>query len=420
MQTSQQSIPDKRIEQHPCYSKDAHHHYARIHLPVAPACNIQCNYCNRKYDCSNESRPGVVSRLLTVEQAVSRVTTVRMRIPETSVVGIAGPGDALANASATLETFDRLKQLYPDLHLCVSTNGLMLPDYVDALQRVGVQHLTVTLNGLDASRLQYLYAWIYFNNRRYRGIKAARLLLQRQLEGVQQAVAAGMLVKVNSVLVPGINEGLLPDLSEWLKQAGVFVHNVMPLISDASHGTLFGLRGVAGPSESLLQRVREVCGRSLPVMQHCQQCRADAVGKLTDKNCCSDNKPISNTQQRWRVAVASQHEGLIDAHFGHVTAFQIYDVTASDMVLVEQRAVQQYCQGESDCDAQGADRLQQALAALHDCQAVFCARIGMGPWQQLEQRGVLPIVDYAYLSIQDSVRQAFAQHQATQELNYGT
>ncbi len=49
----------EKIQQHPCYSKEAHQ-YARMHLPVAPACNIQCNYCNRKYDCSNESRPGVV------------------------------------------------------------------------------------------------------------------------------------------------------------------------------------------------------------------------------------------------------------------------------------------------------------------------------------------------------------------------
>ena len=50
-----------KVKNHPCYSEEAHHHFARMHVAVAPACNIQCNYCNRKYDCSNESRPGVVS-----------------------------------------------------------------------------------------------------------------------------------------------------------------------------------------------------------------------------------------------------------------------------------------------------------------------------------------------------------------------
>jgi nitrogen fixation protein NifB len=62
-----------RIEKHPCYSEEAHHHYARMHVAVAPACNIQCNYCNRKYDCANESRPGVVSELLTPEEAAHKV-----------------------------------------------------------------------------------------------------------------------------------------------------------------------------------------------------------------------------------------------------------------------------------------------------------------------------------------------------------
>ena len=53
-----------RVQDHPCYSEDAHHYFARMHVAVAPACNIQCNYCNRKFDCANESRPGVVSELL--------------------------------------------------------------------------------------------------------------------------------------------------------------------------------------------------------------------------------------------------------------------------------------------------------------------------------------------------------------------
>ena len=65
------SVIDK-VAQHPCYSPTAHHRYARMHLAVAPACNVQCNYCNRKYDCANESRPGVVSELLTPQQAIRK------------------------------------------------------------------------------------------------------------------------------------------------------------------------------------------------------------------------------------------------------------------------------------------------------------------------------------------------------------
>ncbi|QVK24107.1 radical SAM protein [Shewanella dokdonensis] len=108
----------QQIATHPCYSKQAHQ-YARMHLPVAPACNIQCHYCNRKYDCSNESRPGVVSRLLDSEAALRQFRSIKKRAPNLTVVGIAGPGDALANPQATFAT---LKKFVPKIHRhsCVS------------------------------------------------------------------------------------------------------------------------------------------------------------------------------------------------------------------------------------------------------------------------------------------------------------
>ncbi|TIR84472.1 MAG: nitrogenase cofactor biosynthesis protein NifB, partial [Mesorhizobium sp.] len=83
-----------KIKDHPCFSEEAHHYFARMHVAVAPACNVQCNYCNRKYDCANESRPGVVSEKLTPDQALRKVIAVANEVPQLSVLGIAGPGDA--------------------------------------------------------------------------------------------------------------------------------------------------------------------------------------------------------------------------------------------------------------------------------------------------------------------------------------
>ena len=115
------------VRDHPCYSEEAHHHFARMHVAVAPACNVQCHYCNRKFDCASESRPGVVSERLSPDEAVRKVLAVAAAVPEISVVGIAGPGDALANAEATFATLDGLRRAAPDLTLCLSTNGLALP-----------------------------------------------------------------------------------------------------------------------------------------------------------------------------------------------------------------------------------------------------------------------------------------------------
>ena len=69
----------EKTAKHPCYSADAHNKFARMHLPVAPACNISCNYCNRKFDCVNESRPGVTSEILKPEEALEKFLKVRKK-----------------------------------------------------------------------------------------------------------------------------------------------------------------------------------------------------------------------------------------------------------------------------------------------------------------------------------------------------
>ena len=61
------------VKSHPCFDPDAAKKYARMHLPVAPKCNISCNYCNRKYDCANESRPGVTAKVISPEEAIDSV-----------------------------------------------------------------------------------------------------------------------------------------------------------------------------------------------------------------------------------------------------------------------------------------------------------------------------------------------------------
>ena len=102
-------------------------------MAVAPACNIQCNYCNRKYDCANESRPGVVSEKLTPDEATRKVITVANEVPQLSVLGIAGPGDACYDWKKSQATFANVSKGHPDIKLCISTNGLMLPDRIDEL-----------------------------------------------------------------------------------------------------------------------------------------------------------------------------------------------------------------------------------------------------------------------------------------------
>ncbi|MDA8214533.1 MAG: nitrogenase cofactor biosynthesis protein NifB [Nitrospiraceae bacterium] len=261
------------IDSHPCFSREAHHKFGRIHLPVAPACNIQCRYCIRKYDCANESRPGITSKVLTPPEALERVRTLVDRNERISVIGIAGPGDPLAN-DTTFETLRAINREFPELILCVSTNGLYLSDRLEDLVRSGVRSLTITINAVMPETAEKIYSWVSYRGRKYTGREAAECLLCNQWRGLRNAIDAGLIVKVNSVLIPGINDTEIP-LVAWLAGGkGADLMNIMPLIPQAEFEYL------QRPSREVINGMRDKCIQYVPQMTHCKQCRADACGIL--------------------------------------------------------------------------------------------------------------------------------------------
>lgn len=265
----------KNIQGHPCFGGN-HRENGRIHLAVAPRCNIKCGYCTRRHDCVNESRPGVTSRIQTPHEALETVRGV-MRSEALGhlikVVGIAGPGDPLANEE-TFETFRRIGDEFPQLIKCLSTNGLLLPDSIERLQELDLGSLTVTLNALDPAVASRIYNHISYRGKNYRGLEGVGILIANQLEGIERAVDYGITVKVNTVLIPGVNEEQVPAIARKVKELGVFVMNVMPLIPQADFAHL------APPSPEQMESVRSANERIIGQFRHCRQCRADAIGLI--------------------------------------------------------------------------------------------------------------------------------------------
>ncbi|HWP00337.1 MAG TPA: nitrogenase cofactor biosynthesis protein NifB [Methylococcus sp.] len=421
----------EKVKNHPCYSEEAHHHYARMHVAVAPACNIQCNYCNRKYDCANESRPGVVSEKLTPEQAAKKVLAVASAIPQMTVLGIAGPGDALANPEKTFKTFELVAKQASDIKLCLSTNGLALPDYVDRLVEYNIDHVTITINMIDPEVGARIYPWIYYRKKRYHGVEAARILSERQLQGLEMLTERGVLTKINSVMIPGINDEHLVEVNKAVKSRGAFLHNIMPLISAPEHGTHFGLTGQRGPTAQELKALQDKCEGEMNMMRHCRQCRADAVGLLgedrsaeftTDKIMEMEVRYDLETRKAYQaaveqerqtsivarkaeledlagersdirmlIAVATKGGGKINEHFGHAKEFQIYELSTTGAKFVGHRRVDLYCQGGYGEE----DALATIIRAINDCHAVFVAKIGGCPKSDLKAAGIDPVDQYA-------------------------
>ena len=265
----------KDIQGHPCFGGN-HHKNGRMHLAVAPRCNIKCGYCSRRHDCANESRPGVTSRILTPQEAIVKVREVmasELLGPVIKVIGIAGPGDPLANEE-TFETFRLVKAEFPHLILCMSTNGLLLPEKIDLLQELGLHSLTVTVNALDPEVGGRVYSHISYHGRKYTGATGADILIANQLEGLKRAAEYGMTIKVNTVLIPGVNEDQVERIGRGVKELGAYVMNVMPLIPQADFAD------IVPPSPEKLEIVRAANERIIGQFKHCRQCRADAVGLI--------------------------------------------------------------------------------------------------------------------------------------------
>ncbi len=375
------------FNKHPCFSAEAHGKHARAHLPVAPRCNLQCNFCNRKFDCMNESRPGVTSSVLPASQSVPYLEEVMAKVPNLSVIGIAGPGDPFANPVETMETLVSVRKRWPSMMLCVATNGLAIAPLIDNLAALEVSHVTLTVNAVDPVVGARIYAWIRDGRRLLRGLDAAKLLLERQLEAISRLKARGVVVKINTILMPGINDHHVNDVAKTVSGLGADLMNVMAFLPVA--GAAF--EDLLPPDSLELARARLQGGQHLKQMSHCARCRADAVGMI-DEGISEEgmerlNRFARSSVLRGRprpyVAVASEEGALVNQHLGEAARVLIFArdaSTASGFKFVEVRKAPEPGSGEH--------RWHDLASMLHDCRAFLVTAAGPKPKAILEGHGV--------------------------------
>lgn len=255
--------------EHPCFGGHKNNK-GRIHLPVSPGCNIQCKFCERKLS-DSEDRPGVTSQVITPGEAIAIVKKALEICPEITVAGIAGPGDTLATPYA-LETFRLLDEQFPQLLKCMSTNGLLLDEKAEEVIAAKIDSLTVTVNAVDPEIEKKINSAIIFHGKRYEGREAAEILIQNQLEGIKKVSSAGLTVKVNTVLIPGINEEHIETTAKAVAEAGATIYNIIPLIPQHE------LKDMPAPTCLQIDGARTKAEKYIDVFRHCQRCRADAVG----------------------------------------------------------------------------------------------------------------------------------------------
>lgn len=374
-------------ENHPCFSESAQHRFGRIHLPVAPKCNMQCNYCNRDYACVNESRPGVAITVLKPQQAVYYLDTVLKKIKNIAVVGIAGPGDPFANAEETMETLRLVRQGHPETSLCLATNGLELSGYIDELSTLNVGHVTVTINAVDPEVGCRVYAWARMKSRMYRGLDAAKLILEKQQESIERLKEKGIVVKINTVIIPGINDTHVTEIAENMAKLEVDIMNCIPLY----HIEHTAFAHIDSPAPGKIKAIQEAAGVHIPQMSHCRRCRSDAAGMLGEMQ--NDEilqllKKASTwpptTSARPYVAVASMEGLLVNRHLGETSLFWIFGLSDGKVELVGTRF--------APLSGGGAERWTELAQLLHDCNTILASGAGLTPKKIIEKSGINIIV----------------------------
>jgi nitrogen fixation protein NifB len=149
---------------------------------------------------------------------------------------------------------------------------VLLEESVNELLDLGVDTLSVSMSTSIPETATAIYEWADVSGRRMTGIEMAKETILRQLAGIRCAADAGIHVKVNSVLIPEVNNGSIAALAEEISSAGAELQNIMPLVPCGSMMTL------RSPTCEELEQARIEARRYIRQFSSCRQCRADVVG----------------------------------------------------------------------------------------------------------------------------------------------
>jgi len=101
---------------------------------------------------------------------------------------------------------------------------------------------------------------------------AARILIGAQKRGIRRMAELGAIVKINTVLIPDLNDSHIPEIARTAAELGAAIINIIPLIPQHE------MADMEAPDCTRLNEAREAAEEFLPVFRHCQHCRADACG----------------------------------------------------------------------------------------------------------------------------------------------
>jgi GTP 3',8-cyclase len=208
-----------------------------LRISVTDRCNFRCVYCMPKEVYGRDHRFLERRELLTFEE-ITRVarTFVSAGVKKIRITG----GEPLVRRDLE-RLIAQLAEL--DVDLTLTTNGSLLPQKAQALADAGLRRITVSLDSLDDAI--------------FRALNDVDFSVERVLEGIDAAAAAGLPVKVNAVIKRGVNDDQVVPLAGFFRERGHTLRFIEYM--DVGHTNGWRLDDVV-PAKEIVARLDEAFG----------------------------------------------------------------------------------------------------------------------------------------------------------------
>ncbi|MER6984007.1 GTP 3',8-cyclase MoaA [Streptomyces carpinensis] len=176
-----------------------------LRVSVVDRCNLRCRYCMPREVFDSTHTFLERRELLSFEEIVrlvgvfTRLGVRKIRLTGGEPLLRRGLPD-LVSALAAVEGVE---------DLAMTSNGILLPRLAEPLKQAGLKRLTVSLDALDDATFRTMADTV-------QPVRAV-------LDGIAAAKAAGLPVKVNTVLRREINDHQIEAIAQWARTAGVTV-----------------------------------------------------------------------------------------------------------------------------------------------------------------------------------------------------
>jgi len=172
-----------------------------LRLAVTKKCNLRCSYCHGE---GEEREPEQYNGEMTVEEIVRIVhVAVDLGISRVKLTG----GEPLMRKDI-VDIVGKISSIPGLKDLSMTTNGVMLEALADELHEAGLKRMNISLPTLDGAVFRKLTGGV----------------IEGAINGVRAAVEAGLCpVKLNMLILKGINDEAVPDMIEFATRTGTVV-----------------------------------------------------------------------------------------------------------------------------------------------------------------------------------------------------